>query len=122
MTKSGENASEAEVYYGLEVITFKNKYNERTRSFGNKNCKVQTRLTQGRRQRGDQWCPAPPFEIGAPHFTFGPPVAAYIHYCILKMCPPSGFWPLLVFGPPAAKSRRRAWTYLLFLGGLAAVA
>jgi len=32
--------------------------------------------------------PGPPFEIGAPHFTFGPPVAAYIQYCILKMCPP----------------------------------
>jgi len=29
-----------------------------------------------------------------PHFTFGPPVAAYIQYCILKI------WPhLLVFGP-----------------------
>ena len=24
---------------------------------------------------------SPPFEIGAPHFTFGPPVAAYIQYC-----------------------------------------
>ena len=43
---------------------------------------------------GGQWCPAPPFEIGAPHFTFGPQVAAYIQYCILKT------WPsLLVFGP-----------------------
>ena len=46
-----------------------------------------------------------------PHFMFGPPVAAYIQYCILKMCP-----PLLVFGPsvcflalPAAKFWRRAW-------------
>jgi len=29
-----------------------------------------------------------------PHFTFGPPVAAYIQYCIFKMWP-----PLLVFGP-----------------------
>jgi len=35
-------------------------------------------MPQGRRQRGDQWCPAPPFEIGAPLSTFGPPVAAYI--------------------------------------------
>jgi len=43
---------------------------------------------------GGQWCPARPFEIGVPHFTFGRPVAAYIQYCILKMCP-----PLLVFGP-----------------------
>ena len=48
---------------------------------------------QGRRQRGGQWCPAPSFEIGAPHFTFDPPAAAYIQYCILKMCPPSGLWP-----------------------------
>jgi len=39
-------------------------------------------IMQGRRQRGAQWCPAPPFEIGAPHFTFGPSVAAYIQYCI----------------------------------------
>jgi len=29
-----------------------------------------------------------------PHFTFGPPVAAYVQYCILKMWP-----PLLDFGP-----------------------
>jgi len=49
---------------------------------------------QGRRQRGGQWCPAHPFEICAPHFTFGPLVAAYIQYSILKMWP-----PLLVFGP-----------------------
>jgi len=49
---------------------------------------------------GGQWCPDPPFEIVAPHFTFGPPVAAYIQYCILKMCPsPSWFSALfLVFG------------------------
>jgi len=26
----------------------------------------------------------------SPHFMFGPSVAAYIQYCILKMCPP--FW------------------------------
>ena len=65
---------------------------------------------QGRRQRGSQWCPAPPFEIGASHFTFGPLVAAYIQYCIFKMWPP--FWflaPLSGFCPPAAKSWRRAW-------------
>ena len=28
---------------------------------------------QGRRQRGDQWCQAPPFEIGAPLFHVWPP-------------------------------------------------
>ena len=51
--------------------------------------------------------PRPSFEIGAPHFTFGPPVAAYIQYCISKMWP-----PLLVFGPSSflATSWRRAWT------------
>ena len=44
-----------------------------------------------------------------PHFTFGPLFAAYIQYSILKTCPPSGFWLLLVvFAPPAAKSWRRA--------------
>ena len=60
-------------------------------------------LTQGCRQRGGQWCPAPRVKSVPPHVTFGPPVAAYIQYCILKM------WPtLLVFGPPAAKSWRRA--------------
>ena len=44
-----------------------------------------------------------------PHFTFGPRVAAYIQYSILKMCPP--FWilaPPSGFGPPTAKSWRRA--------------
>jgi len=52
---------------------------------------------------GGQWCPAPPFEIGAPHFRFSPLVAAYIQYCILKMWPPfcffspsSGFWHQLL--------------------------
>ena len=45
--------------------------------------------------------PAPPhLKSVPPHFTFGPPVAAYIQYCILKMCPPpSGFWPPLLLNP-----------------------
>jgi len=47
----------------------------------------------GRRQRGGQWCLASPFEIGAPHFTFGPPVATYIQHCILKI------WPSLLLNP-----------------------
>jgi len=41
-----------------------------------------------------------------PHFTFGPLVATYIHYCIFKMwplfwflAPPSGFWPPLLLNP-----------------------
>jgi len=62
---------------------------------------------------GGQWCPAPPYEIGAPHFTFGPPVAAYIRHCILKCSRPFWFLTLfLVFGPPAAKSWRRACRYM----------
>jgi len=67
---------------------------------------TQTAPRQDRRQRGCQWCPAPPFEIGSPHFTFDSPVTAYIQYCISKIWP-----PLLVFGssfwflaPSAAKS------------------
>ena len=49
--------------------------------------------------------PGPPIWNRCPHFTFGPPVATYIQYCILKMWPP--FWFL---APSAAKSWRRAWT------------
>jgi len=41
--------------------------------------------------------PGPLFEIGAPHITFGPPVATYIQYCILKMWPL--FW-ILAPRPP----------------------
>jgi len=61
---------------------------------------------QGRRQRGGQWCPVPHLKSVLPTFTFGPPVAAYIQYCILKMwppfwfmSPPSGFWPSLLLKP-----------------------
>ena len=50
--------------------------------------------------------PGPPiWNLCPPHFTFGPLVAAYMQYSILKMS-----LPLLVFGPPAAKSWRRACT------------
>ena len=66
---------------------------------------------QGRRQWGGQWCPAPHLKFVPPHFTFGPLVAAYIQYSILKMCPPtSGFW-----SPPAAKSWWRAWVHAYLL-------
>jgi len=58
---------------------------------------------------GESVVPGPPFEIGTPHFTFGPPVAAYIQYSILEMWP-----PLLVFGPPAAKLWRRACDHTYF--------
>jgi len=37
---------------------------------------------------GGQWCSAPHLKSVPPHFTFGPPFATYIQYCILKMCPP----------------------------------
>jgi len=52
----------------------------------------------------------PHFKSVPLHFTFDPPVAAYIPTLYFKnVAPPSGFWPLfLVFGPPAAKSWRRA--------------
>ena len=53
---------------------------------------------------GEPVVPGPPIWYRCPHFTFGPPVATYIQYCILKMWSP--FWFLV---PPAAKSWRRAW-------------
>ena len=45
---------------------------------------------------GGQWWPTPHLKSVSPHFTFGPPVAAYIQYYILKMWPP--FWFLV---PPS---------------------
>jgi len=45
--------------------------------------------------RGASCARTPHLKSVTPHFTFGPPVAAYIQYCILKMLP-----PLLAFGPP----------------------
>ena len=60
---------------------------------------------QGRRQWGASDA-QPPLEICAPHFPFGPLVAAYIQYSILKMwppfwflAPPTGFWPPLLLNP-----------------------
>ena len=54
---------------------------------------------QGRRLRGDSGARPPYLKSVPPHFTFGPPVAAFIQYCIVKMwtpfcffAPPSGFW------------------------------
>jgi len=66
---------------------------------------------QGRRQRGDQWCPAQPFEIYAPSFhVWLPGCCIHLIQYFKNVAPLSGFWPLLlVFGPPAAKSWRRAW-------------
>jgi len=66
---------------------------------------------QVRRQRGGQWCPAPPFEIGAPPFHVWPTGC-----CIHPILYIKNVAPLLVYGlsfwflvPPAAKSWRRAW-------------
>ena len=56
---------------------------------------------QGRRQRGGQWCPSPHLKSVPTHFAFGPPVAAYIQYCIIKIWPPFlVLAPLFVFCPP----------------------
>ena len=49
---------------------------------------------QGRRQRGGQWCPALPFEIGAPSFRVWPPDC-----CIHPILYLKNLAPLLVFGP-----------------------
>ena len=37
---------------------------------------------QGRRQRGGSGARPPHLKSVSPHFTFGPPVAAYIQHCI----------------------------------------
>jgi len=47
-----------------------------------------------------------------PHFTFGPPVATYIQYCILKM-----WLPLLLNpgdGPAWKLSYIFSWTFSLY--------
>ena len=56
---------------------------------------------QGRRQRGGQWCPAPPI------WNLCPPILRLASWLLhtsntvfLKCGPPSGFWPLQVFGRP----------------------
>ena len=69
------------------------------------------RNVQGCRQRGDQWCTALPFEIGAPPISRLAPRLLHTSNNVFKNSPPpSGFWPLLlVFGPLCAKSWRRAW-------------
>jgi len=64
----------------------------------------QLRYTQGRRQRGDQWCPASPFEICSPHFMFAclAPWLLHISNTVFLKCA-LPFWflaPLSVFWPP----------------------
>jgi len=57
---------------------------------------------------GGKWGPSPHLESVPPHFTFGPPVVAYIQYCILKMCPPpSGFWPPLLLNTGDGPARNK---------------
>jgi len=71
-------------------------------------CPAQARVTckdtqvlqyQGRRQRGGQWCPAPPFEICAPLSRLAPWLLHISNTVFLKCAPPfwffatsSGFW------------------------------
>ena len=69
-----------------------------------RSCKDRGRWGQGRRQQGASGARPSHLKSVPPHFTFGPPVAAYIQYCILKMCSPFCF-----LAPPAATSWRRAW-------------
>jgi len=62
--------------------------------------KISVIYLQGRRQRGGQWFPAPPFEICAPISRLAPWLLHTSNTVFLKCGPPSGFWPLLSFGPP----------------------
>jgi len=57
-------------------------------------------LLQGRRQRGASGA-ATPIWNWCPSFHVWPP-GCYIHPILYfkNVSPPSGFWPLLVFGPP----------------------
>ena len=71
-----------------------------------KRCWWSTLPRAGPSPAGGQWCPVPLFEISALHFTFGPPVAAYIQRCIFKIglpfcfvAPLFVFWPLLLLNP-----------------------
>jgi len=63
-------------------------------------------LSQGRRQRGGQWCPAPAFEIGAPLFHVWLPGCCIHPILYFKNVPPLlvfgpsfGFWPTLLLNP-----------------------
>ena len=63
---------------------------------------LQSAGNQGRRRRGGQWCPVPPFHVWPP--------GCYIYpiLCFKNVALRSVFWLLLVLWPPAAKSWRRA--------------
>ena len=93
----------AVVFFAMIFIFTKNQ----------KNDFVSMCCTQGRRQRGSSGARPPHLKSVPPYFTFGPLVAPYIQYSVLKMWP-----PLLVFGPSiwfltnsAAKSWRRTWLH-----------
>jgi len=53
----------------MDGLNTKKQYQYRSLHYRNK-------VYTGPLPAGGQWCPGPPFEISAPHFTFGPPVAA----------------------------------------------
>jgi len=46
-----------------------------------------------------QWCPAPPFEIGAPHFTLAPRLLHTSNTVFLKCGPPLWFLAPLLLNP-----------------------
>jgi len=62
-----------------------------------KNCKVPHRVVASGR---GQWCPAPPFEIGAPPCHVWPTGSCIHPTLYLKnVAPLSGFWPPLLLNP-----------------------
>jgi len=72
---------------------------------------LSSHVTAGPSPAGGQWCPAPPYKIGAPPFHVWL-LGCCIHLIpyFKNVAPLSGFWPLLLvfLDPPAAKSWRRA--------------
>ena len=72
---------------------------------------IQIGIWSGPSPAGGPVVPGPPFEICAPPFHVWPPgCCIHLIQYFKNVVPPSHFWPLLlVFGPPAAKSWRRAW-------------
>jgi len=55
-------------------------------------------LAPGPLPAGGQWCPAPHLKY-VPPFHVNPLVVTYILHSILKMWPPSDFWPPLLLNP-----------------------
>jgi len=70
--------------------------------YGMKMFKVErfAHVQAGSSPAGGQWCPAPPFEIGAPPFHVWP-TGCCIHPILYfkNVSPPSGFWLPLLLNP-----------------------